>query len=310
LEIEDGVMRPRSWAFALAIPTLAAAFAVVGLLHARADPIERTATVGLPGWPAGSAPIKVALLSDIHIGNITMDARRLRRIVGQVDAARPDLILLAGDFVVGENASGIDARASQLTAPLSGLRAPLGTLAVLGNHDYWTDARRVRIALAAAGVTVLDNESVRRGPIVVAGISDTFSGHDDIAATLASDVGQGGPIVVLTHSPDLAPRLPPGIALALAGHTHCGQVVLPLIGTVQGGSPHEHGRRIYDPRYRCGVIQDPGRTVIVTGGVGSGTVPIRLGAPPDFWLITLGPAGGGGARSRAPLEPQATGRHP
>lgn len=282
-------MRLSSWALALAIPALAAAVAAVGLINARADPIERTAAVGLPDWPVDAAPIKVALISDIHIGNIVMDAARLRRIVGQVEAARPDLILLAGDFVVGEDSSGIDARAAQLTAPLSGLRAPLGTLAVLGNHDYWTDARRVSAALATAGVTVLDNRSVRRGPIVVAGISDAFSGHDDIAATLASDVGKGGPIVVLTHSPDLAPRLPSGILLVLAGHTHCGQVVLPLIGAVPSRSPHERGRRTYDPRYRCGMIHDPDRTVIVTGGVGSGTLPIRFGAPPDFWLITLGP---------------------
>jgi predicted MPP superfamily phosphohydrolase len=284
-------MRVCRWALVLAIPALVAAIGAVGLRNALADPVERLAAVGLPDWPAGAAPIKVALVSDIHIGNLAMDEARLRRIVGQVDAAKPDLILLAGDFVTGENASGIDARASRLTAPLGGLRARLGTLAVLGNHDYWTDARRVRAALTAAGATVLDNRAVRRGPVVVAGIGDGFSGHDDIAATLAAGVGQGGPIVVLTHSPDLAPRLPPGVPLVLAGHTHCGQIVLPLIGAAPGGSPREHGRRLYDPRYRCGVIQDPGRTVIVTGGLGSGTVPARFGAPPDFWLITLGPAG-------------------
>ena len=284
-------MRRGLWAIGLAIPALLAAVAGVGLLNAVADPVERQAAIGLEDWPAGAAPIKVALVSDIHIGNVAMDAARLRRVVSQVEAAKPDLIVLAGDFVVGEDASGIEARAPRLTAPLRALRAPLGTLAVLGNHDYWTDAQRVSAALTAAGVTVLDNQSVRRGPIVVAGISDAFSAHDDIGAALASGVGLGGPIVVLTHSPDLAPRLPPGIPLVLAGHTHCGQVILPLIGMLPGQSPHEHGRRIYDPRYRCGVIQDPGRTVIVTGGVGSGTVPIRFGAPPDFWLITLGPAG-------------------
>ncbi len=279
-------LRPRI--FALAILALLATVGAIGLLNARADPIERTTTVGLPGWPAGAAPIKVALLSDIHIGNIAMDGARLNRIVDQVNAARPDLIVLAGDFVVGQDRSGIDARAARLTGPLIRLRAPLGAFAVLGNHDYWTDAQRVRAALTDAGVTVLDNESVQRGPISLAGISDAFSGHDDIAASLGSGRGQHGPTIVITHSPDLAPRLPPGIRLVLAGHTHCGQIVLPVIGALPGWSPHER-RRPYDPRYRCGVIEDPDRTVIVTGGVGSGTLPVRFGAPPDFWLITLGP---------------------
>jgi predicted MPP superfamily phosphohydrolase len=278
------------WAIALAIPALITAFAVVGLVNALADPLERSGAVGLPNWPAGAAPIKVALLSDIHIGNVAMDAARLRRIVSQVEAAKPDLILLAGDYVVGHDATGIDARAVQLTGPLSGLRAPLGTLAVLGNHDYWTEAQRVRAALTSAGVTVLDNQSVRRGPIIVAGISDAFSGHDDIAATLATAQAPG-PVVALTHAPEIAPRLPPTVHLLLAGHTHCGQVVLPVIGVVPGWSPHAH-RSLHNPRYLCGVIHDPGRTVIVTGGVGSGTLPLRIGAPPDFWLITLGPTGG------------------
>ena len=283
------MMRSAAWALALAIPSLIAAFAAIGFVNATAAPVLRTAAVGLPDWPAGAAPIKVALVSDIHIGNIAMDAARLHRVVDQIEAARPDLILLAGDYVVGHDATGIDARAAKLTAPLSELRAPLGTLAVFGNHDYWTDAQRVRAALTAAGVTVLDNQSVRRGPIVVAGISDAFSGHDDIAATLATAQGPG-PVVALTHAPEIAPRLPPTVHLLLAGHTHCGQVVLPMIGVVPGWSPHEH-RRLHNPRYLCGVIHDPGRTVIVTGGVGSGTLPLRIGAPPDFWLVTLGPSG-------------------
>jgi len=278
----------RRWAALLAIPAFLAAIVAWGLLNALADPLGRTTAVALPDWPAGARPIKVALISDIHIGNIAMDAARLRRVVGQVEAARPDLILMAGDFVVGEDASGIDARAAQLTAPLAGLKAPLGTLAVLGNHDYWTDPRRVTAALEAAGVTVLDNRAERRGPITVAGISDAFSGHDDIAAALAS--APSGPVVALTHAPEIAPRLPPTVHLLLAGHTHCGQVVLPLIGVLAGRSPHAH-RPLYNPRYLCGVIHDPGRTVIVTGGVGAGTVPIRFGAPPDIWIVSLGPPG-------------------
>jgi len=277
------------WAAGSAILLLAAGALIGwGVLNARTDPVVRETAVQLADWPAGAAPIKVALLGDIHIGNIVMDAERLGRIADQVDAAKPDLIVLAGDYVVGQDASGIEGRAAKLTTPLARLRAPLGVVAVLGNHDYWTDARRVRAALAAAGIAVLDNQATQRGPIMVAGIGDAFSGHDRIEATLAAP--RHGPVVVLTHSPDLAPRLPPGAPLVLAAHTHCGQIVLPWLGPLPGRSPHEHGKRLYDPRYRCGVIHDPGRTVIVTAGVGSGTAPIRFGAPPDVWLVTLEPA--------------------
>ena len=79
------------------------------------------------------------------------------------------------------------------------------------------------------------------------------------------------------------------VPLVLAGHTHCGQVVFPLIGPLLSRSPREHWRRLYNPRYRCGLVRDPGRVVIVTAGVGSGTTPIRLGAPPDWWLVAIGP---------------------
>lgn len=260
-----------------------------GLLNARADPLVRSITIDLPDWPAGALPIKVVLLSDIHLGNLVMDQKRLSRIVAQTDALGPDLVVLAGDFVVGHTPSGVEARAAKLSAPLAKLRPRLGTIAVLGNHDYWTNPQTVGAALARAGITVLDNHAVRAGPIVVAGVGDAFSEHDRAAQTLEEAHRLNGPIVVLTHSPDLSPHLPSGVRLVLAGHTHCGQIVLPWGLHLTLGSPYERGKRLYIPRYRCGLIRDPSRSTIVTAGVGSGTVPIRFGAPPDLWLITLGP---------------------
>jgi predicted MPP superfamily phosphohydrolase len=218
-----------------------------------------------------------------------MDVGRLERLVAQVNATHPDLVLLAGDFLVGHAADGAADRAARLTLPLARLQAPLGVVAVLGNHDYWTAPDAVRSALREAGVTILENEAVQRGPMVVVGIADAFSGHDRPAKALSAARGLNGPRIVLTHSPDLAPRLPAGLPLVLAGHTHCGQVVAPWIGPLLSRSPRDHWRRLYNPRYRCGLVRDPGRLVIVTAGVGSGTMPIRLGAPPDWWFVTLGP---------------------
>ena len=75
--------------------------------------------------------------------------------------------------------------------------------------------------------------------------------------------------------------------LLLAGHTHCGQIAPPFLRGVVARSPKQGWKRLYDPRYRCGLIHDPGRLVVVTAGVGAGSVPIRLDAPPDLWRLTL-----------------------
>lgn len=275
---------------AIALTLLASLFLIVGVREALSQPVERRLRVELPGWPSGARPLKIALLSDIHLGNYAMDAGRLSGIVGQVNAARPDLILLAGDYVNGHDSAGAVQRAAGLEEPLSHLDAPLGVVAVLGNHDHWTSPDGVRAALARAGIRVLGNEAVRRGPLAILGVDDSFSGHDDVAATVASWKTIGGIPVVLTHSPDLAHELSGEFALVLAGHTHCGQVVLPLLGPVLTRGPKQQWRPLYDPRYRCGAVRDANRIVVVTAGLGSGTSPVRLGAPPDWWLLTVGPA--------------------
>lgn len=284
----------RAWvAGGLALSLLAIAVSLqIGTSDAGAKPIMRQAEVHLRGYPSSARALKVALLSDIHLGNRAMDARRLSAIVEQVNAEHPDLVLLAGDFVTGHDEHGTAERAAGLSAPLAGLRAPLGVIAVLGNHDHWTGPAAVRFALGKAGVFVLENQAVRRGPLTVVGVGDRFSGHDDLPASVSSARALGGSIsIVLTHSPDVVPDLPADQLMVLAGHTHCGQVVLPWFGPVITRSPRNQWRRLYHPRYRCGIIRDGQRTTIVTAGVGSGTSPIRLGAMPDWWLVTLRGAG-------------------
>ncbi|RZJ00823.1 MAG: phosphohydrolase [Brevundimonas sp.] len=263
-----------------------------GFLNARADPLVRTAYISLPGWSPNTPPVTVALLSDIHIGNAVMNPARLKRIVTQTNALHPDVVMLAGDFVVGHDPSGADARAAALTAPLSGLRARIGVVAVLGNHDHWTSATAVRAALTRAGIVVLDNQAWRAGPIAVAGVGDAFSGHDNPESTLRAARQLSRPIVVLTHSPDISDNLPSDVRIVLAGHTHCGQVTLPWGAALFTRSPLANGKALYDPKFRCGIIHDPHRDVVVTAGVGSGTLPIRFGAAPDIWLLAVGPGVG------------------
>ena len=263
---------------------------LIGLVEAASQPIERRLGLGLSGWPRKVAPVQVALLSDIHFGNRAMTLGRLDRIVDQVNAAHPDLILIAGDFVVDHEVEGAAKHAACLTGPLGRLRAPLGTIAVLGNHDHWTAPDAIRTALTRAGITVLANRAQRRGPLLILGADDAFSGHDDLAKTLSGGKGKGGIPLLLTHSPDLLPKLREPIPLVMVGHTHCGQVVLPRIGPLITQAPKLGGKALYDPRYRCGIVRDGERVTVVTGGLGSGTSPIRLGAPPDWWLVRIGPS--------------------
>lgn len=255
----------------------------VGVRNATSIPIERFASVRLAQFPSGTPPVRIALLSDIHVGNIGMTRERLSSIVQSVNAAKPDIVLLAGDFVVGESKEDTSERLNDL-APLANLRAPSGVFAALGNHDHWTDRDAVQASLKRVGVRVLENEATKIGPITLVGLGDRFSGHDNIALATARFKMLGGVPVAFSHSPDLAPDLPKSFALLLAGHTHCGQVVAPVIGPIVR---YSRWRRLYDPKYQCGRIDELDRTTFVTAGVGSGTVPLRFNAMPDWWLVEL-----------------------
>ncbi len=257
----------------------------VGFKNAMTDPVQRSSIVTVEGLPSSTEPIKIALLSDIHTGNAVMRPERLASLVQTVNDAAPDIVVLAGDFVIGENARGAARRAEDLY-PLAGLKAPHGVFAVLGNHDHWTDPSAIKSSLARAGVTVLENDARRIGPIAVVGIDDRFSLHDDISLSFERAAAVGGLPIVLTHSPDLTDDLPNGVWIVLAGHTHCGQMVAPLVGPIV--RTHQD-TPLYNQRYRCGRIDEDNRSVFVTAGVGSGAVPLRFGAPPDWWLIEIRP---------------------
>jgi uncharacterized protein len=247
-----------------------------------ADPAVREAQVALPGWPAGAPPVRAVLISDLHVAGPDMPPSRLARIVGQVNGLEPDLVLIAGDFISDKRASTRHYSLTEGIAPLAGLRARFGIVAVLGNHDHWRDAAEARAALRAAGIRLLDNDAVRAGPLAVGGLDDPFTHRDDLAAAVAAMRRLPGARILLSHSPDPFPRLPPDVGLMLAGHTHCGQVRLPFLGAVSTMSR-------YGQRYACGLVREHGRTLIVTAGLGTSGLPLRLGAVPDLWLIQLGP---------------------
>jgi predicted MPP superfamily phosphohydrolase len=272
------------WRAALALVVIGLGLGGYGLWTARQDPVVREARVGVPDWQAGVRPVRILLLSDIHVAGPDMPPARLERIVAQANALSPDLVLIAGDFVSEKAVHDQGYSVDEVVAPLAALHAPLGTVAVLGNHDHWTDGAGMRAALVRIGVRVLFNEAVRAGPLAIGGLDDDYTGRADLGRTLAALREIGGIPIVLSHSPDPFPEVPATVPLMVAGHTHCGQISLPLIGPLATMSRHGN-------RYACGRIEEAGKVLVVGAGLGTSIMPVRIGAVPDMWLIEIGPPG-------------------
>ena len=266
----------------LLLAIAAAVLVGYGWWVARSEPLVRETRVAVRDWPVGARPVRMLLMSDIHVAGPDMPPARLEAIVAQANGLRPDVILIAGDFISEKRVSTRTYSFDEIAAPLGRLRSPLGTFAVLGNHDHWVNADAARAALTRAGVRVLNNEAARAGPLAIGGLDDDFTGHADLGRTLVAMQSAGGVPVLLSHSPDPFPGLPVDVPLMVAGHTHCGQISLPGIGPLATAS--RHGKR-----YACGRIEENGRTLIVSAGLGTSIVPLRIGAVPDMWLIEIGP---------------------
>lgn len=277
------------WGFGL-LAVLSAAAIGCGLYNATRDPIVRKAAIVLPDWPQDAAPLKVMLIADTHVAGPDMPPARLERILRQLNGQKPDLILLAGDFISEKRLATRLYSPAELAKPFSVLRAPLGVVAVPGNHDHWSDLPAIIRELRANGVTVIANQAIKRGPLILGGVDDEFTDHDNLAATFAAmdaldDPREKAPRLLLTHGPDIVPDLPSPVGAVMTGHTHCGQIVLPGIGALANVSR-------YGQRFACGHILDKdgeGRLqrVFVTAGLGTSVLPLRYGAPPDVWLVSL-----------------------
>ena len=261
-----------------------------------------------PDWPA-NLRLRLAVISDIHAGEPFMGAARIRRIAEAVNALKPDLILALGDFNAGHFLVRRAVTSQQIGEALSVLSAPLGCYAVLGNHDWWhgdlltlpSDGTvAIRRALKQAGIVVLENNaiplSLNGGKFWLAGLGDQLAdappdhrndengdyGLDDIDATLAQ-VTDGAPIVMMAHEPMAFHRMPKRVALTLSGHTHGGQINLPLLGPVVGEL-----RFGYDFVY--GHITRDDRHLVISGGLGESVLPVRFLRPPEIVEIELGSA--------------------
>jgi predicted MPP superfamily phosphohydrolase len=246
----------------------------------------RRHTLRLQRWPGHLDGLRVAVMSDLHTGAPHVDEATVARLVAALDDADADLVALLGDYV-DDDVVGAERVEPEAVAALLGRLSPgLGTFAVLGNHDVQVGARRVVAALRGAGVRVLEDDAAPAGDgLWVVGLRDAGERQPDIGGALAA-VPPEAAVLVLAHGPDVFPALPGRAALTLAGHTHGGQVDLPLL------------RRLVVPsrfgaRYAAGHVAERGRDLFVTRGVGTSRLPIRLRSRPEVVVLTLRPNGQG-----------------
>lgn len=258
-------------------PHLAAIEAHGGPSWGFARPKPYHATVRLPGW---SGRVRVAHLTDLHFGNVTPLSLQ-RGAVALVNAARPDLTVLTGDFV----ARGLG-HLDRLTAILGGIRSR--KLSVMGNHDWWSGRDDVVRALLAADVEVLDNAWTMHGAgedaLPVVGIDDQTTDHHDVHHATRGLLGR--PALALSHNPEAAPELwAHGGAVVLSGHTHGGQFY------VRRWTPSLYAS-LLQVRYLNGWYHQDEGQVYVNPGVGSSVVPWRYGRPAQRAVAVLDLEGG------------------
>ncbi len=223
-------------------------------------------------------PLRIGFASDFHAGPTT-DGRLFDDLLAQLAREEPDVLLLGGDYV------SFDAdNVAALRGFLARARAPLGTYAVLGNHDVWNGRATIAAALGDAGVTVLVNRSTALpapyGQVSVCGIDDPWTGEPSAQATFE---GAGDVRIYLMHSPDGLWRLDrQHFDVGLAGHTHGGQIAL------QNGAPLFRPSGPVSRDYCYGRFDIPGNgPLLVSRGVGCAGIPLRLNADPELLICTL-----------------------
>lgn len=250
--------------------------------------VVRDMRLALPRWPAALAGLRVGVLSDLHAGVLHAGEDAIARWVERMNAEAPDLVLLAGDFTDAHWLSGRRLSPERIAERLAALEAPLGRVAVLGNHDWKAFGVRMWTALAGAGIPVLENDAIAfdapGGRLHVAGLADVRYRRLNVARALAG-VPAHEPVIALAHDPDVFPFVPARVALTVSGHTHGGQVAIPYAR--RPFVPSRHGER-----FARGHIVEHGRHLVVGAGLGTSGLPIRLLAPPELLVLELHPEEG------------------
>lgn len=258
--------------------------------------VVRNRDIVINGWDTAFDGFRIVAVSDIHGGSNGGSAANIRHLVETVNEQRADIVVLLGDFVSYDRSRQmVKMPITEIAGYLGEMRAKYGVFAVLGNHDGWYGDEKVASELRTAGITILKDEmatvSQNTHKLRIFGIRDHFEmgswrKFDSDLREKLSDSEQEGGILVLEHSPDVFPVINEfntfgeDFKLMIAGHTHGGQVWLPIIGSPIVPSS-------YGQKYNYGHIIENGRHLFVTTGTGTSILPMRFLMPPEVVVLTI-----------------------
>lgn len=239
----------------------------------------RPVEIKLAKLPESLAGLRIVLFSDVHLG-FYYEPQHLHQLVDQINELKPDVICFTGDLLDSREALPMIQEASRA---LTRLQAPNGKYAVLGNHDYRTDADQIAEHLMQGGFKLLNNQSdsiVKNGArLNIAGVDDVLHGIPDLAQALKS-VPEQEPTILLVHEPDYAKESSQyPIDLQLSGHSHGGQVRIPFGGPVLTSR--------LGKTYNAGEYHRGNLTIYTTRGIGTTILPVRFFSRPEITVITL-----------------------
>lgn len=220
--------------------------------------------------------LKIAFLTDLHVAPSHL--KRLRKVIDLTNKQKPDIVLLGGDYINGHRAE-TTMSLFVMAQELSQLKAPLGTYAVLGNHDWMIDGTHVVNTFEKAGIDVLMNTNkviqLPHQKLYIAGTEDDIYRQADIQKALENTEL---PRILLIHNPDLFQTLTQQVTLALAGHNHGGQISIPFWGPIVVSGKT-------GLKYAQGFFEENNNKLIISRGIGMSILPIRFNCRPEITLI-------------------------
>ncbi|HEX8198455.1 MAG TPA: metallophosphoesterase [Pyrinomonadaceae bacterium] len=288
--------RKRRFIFAILSPFLLF-FGLWAFWYEPSSLVVKNYDLKIKHWNPAHNNLKIAAISDVHGGSNFITEEKIRKVVELTNEQTPDLIVLLGDFVSEQtfNRAELNMPASTIAVNLSGFKAKYGVFAVLGNHDFRYNLPKVRTELERVGIRVLDGETAiinhNNQDLIILGLAEVLkinewysyaNGAKNALKTNRADVN----VLALVHNPDAIGIITgdflvsENLRLVLAGHTHGGQVRLPLIGSIIVPSS-------YGQRYALGHVVENGIDMFVTTGIGTSILPVRFGVPPEISVLTI-----------------------